>query len=132
MNNLYKASSNKFGQQVVKAEYHEKPLQGGTLGNVRLISGVAETNGGEKLPFDVVQKKQVKWERDGDSLSWRREYDLYKAGIENLLDENLHIPACYLAKINRDETEIELWIEYICGVSGAELSVTLLEKAAYC
>jgi hypothetical protein len=36
-----------------------------------------------------------------------------------------------MAYINRDETEIELWIEYISGVSGAELSADMLEKTAY-
>jgi hypothetical protein len=131
MNDLNTALGRKIGKRVVNAYYQEKSLQGGTLGDVRLVSGIAETDSGEKLPFEVVHKKQKKWERFGDPLSWRREYDLYHAGFENLLDGELHIPACYLTKMNSNETEMELWMEYLDGVSGVELSTDMLERTAY-
>jgi hypothetical protein len=131
MNDLITALSRKFGKRIMIAEHQEKSLQGGTLGDVRLVSGIAETDGGEKLRFEVVHKKQKKWERFGDPLSWRREYDLYHAGFDEFLRGDLHIPACYHAKMNGDGTEIELWMEYLDGVSGLELTTNMLEKAAY-
>jgi hypothetical protein len=131
MNDLLAVLSRKFGEEIVKTEHQEKSLQGGTLGDVRLVSGVAEIASKNKLPFDIVQKRQKKWARFGDPLSWRREYDLYHAGFNNLGDGDLHIPACYLAKMSKDEIEIELWMEYISGVSGRELTTDMLEKAAY-
>jgi hypothetical protein len=131
MNDLYKALSKKFDKQIVNTDQQEKPLQGGTLGDVRLISGIAETADGEKLPFDMVHKKQKKWERFGDPLSWRREVDLYHAGFDNLFDGDLRVPACYHATMNAEETEMALWMAYIGGVSGTELTTDMLEKAAY-
>jgi thiamine kinase-like enzyme len=131
MNDLMAALSRKAGKLVVNAEHQEKSLQGGTLGDVRLVSGIAETESGEKLPFDVVHKKQKKWERSGDPLSWRREYDLYHAGFDHFVSGDLHMPACYRAKMNGDATEMELWMAYIGGVSGAALTADMLEKAAY-
>jgi hypothetical protein len=131
MNDLFTALSRQFSKQIVKAEQQEKSLQGGTLGDVHLISGVAETTDGEKLPFAVVHKKQKKWERFGDPLSWRREIDLYEAGFDAYFRGDLRGPACYHAKMNADETEMALWMEYIGGVSGTELTTAMLEKAAY-
>ncbi len=47
------------------------------MGNVTLITGIAETMGGEKLPYRLVLEIQNKWGRyGGDPSSWRREYDL--------------------------------------------------------
>jgi hypothetical protein len=131
MNDLYKALSQKFSKQIVKTDQQEKSLQGGTLGDVRLISGMAETANGEKLPFAVVHKKQKKWERFGDPTSWRREVDLYRAGYDAFFDGDLRVPACYHATLNADETEMALWMAYIGGVSGRELTTDMLEKAAY-
>jgi hypothetical protein len=131
MNELLTALSYKLGKKIVNAEYQENSLQGGTLGDVRLVSGVAETDSGEKPPFEAVHKKQKKWERFADPLSWRREYDLYHAGFDKLLGGDLYIPACYLAKMNSDEFEMELWLEYLDGVSGVELSTDMLEITAY-
>jgi hypothetical protein len=131
MNDLLTALSRKCGKQIIKTEQLEEPLKGGTLGDVRLVSGIAETESGEKLPFEMVHKKQKKWERFGDPLSWRREYDLYHVGFDSMLGGELHIPVCYLAKMNSNETEIELWMEYINGVSGVALTDDMLEKAAY-
>jgi thiamine kinase-like enzyme len=129
MNNLYEALSRKFNKQITKTEHQEKSLQGGTVGDVCLVSGVAQTNDGEKLPFELVHKKQKKWERDGHPFSWRCEYDLYQSGLDKLLCGDLHIPACYFAEINEDE--ISLFIEYVKGVSGADLSIENLEEIAF-
>jgi hypothetical protein len=124
MNDLCKALSNKLGKKIVKTEHQEKSLQGGTLGDVRLVSGVAETESGEKLPFEVVYKKQKKWERDGHPFSWRCEYDLYQAGFDKLLCGDLHIPACCFSDISEDE--ISFFIEYVNGVSGADFAFVRL------
>ncbi|MDR0964347.1 MAG: hypothetical protein LBM60_07005, partial [Clostridium sp.] len=131
MNDINTALGRKFGKQIIKTEHQEKSLLGGTLGDVRLVSGVAETAYGEKLPFEVVHKKQTKWERFGDPHSWRREVDLYQAGFEQYFGGDLRIPACYLAKINSDETEMEQYTEFIGGVSGKDWTTDLLERAAY-
>jgi hypothetical protein len=48
-----------------------------------------------------------------------------------MLCGDLHIPACYLAKMNSDETEMELWMEYLDGVSGTHLTTNMLERTAY-
>lgn len=47
-------------------------LHGGTLGDVKLVSGIAKTADGEKIPYKIVQKRQEKWERPGAPGSWRR------------------------------------------------------------
>jgi len=62
---------------IIRASYRTKQLQGGTLGDVRLVTGMAESSNGKKLPHKVVLKILKKWERPGDPASWRREYDLY-------------------------------------------------------
>ena len=59
-----------FGKNITNAEYKTKQLHGGTVGEVRLVAGVAVTTGGEKLPYKVVLKIQKKWERQGDPGSW--------------------------------------------------------------
>ena len=53
-------------------------LHGGTLGNVKLITGECKTATGRIIPYKIVSKTQEKWERPGDPDSWHREYDLYK------------------------------------------------------
>jgi len=83
---------------------------------------------GEKLPYKIVFKTQKKWERPGDLNSWRREYDFYSSGMDTVLPENFRSPKCYHAEINGDE--IEIWMEYIEGVSGSELTIEMLEQAA--
>jgi len=92
------------------------PLHGGTLGDVKLIEG------------KFVKKTQKKWERHGDPLSWRREYDLYKSELGSVFTDALRWPECFFAE-DRGE-EIELWLEYIDGVSGTDLTVAMMEEAA--
>lgn len=119
----------KFDQNVVPAGYRIQQLHGGTLGDVRLIEGTAETHGGEHLPFQVVRKTQRKWERPGDPNSWRREYDLYDSGIDQVFTDTVRWPECYRATINGDETEI--WLEYLDGISGKDLTLETLALAAF-
>jgi len=100
------------------------------VGEVRLVAGVAATAGGEKLPYKVVLKIQKKWERQGDPGSWRREYDLYTSGFGTLFTDSLRWPECYHAQMNDEESEWQIWMEYIDGVSGNDLTVDMLVKAA--
>ncbi len=117
-----------LGKTITRADYQTKQLQGGTLGDVRLVTGAAETTDGEKLSYKVVWKKQKKWERPGDPNSWRREYDLYQGNLSAAFTPDLRWPECYHCELRDGETE--LWIEYIDGVSGSDLTIESLEQAA--
>jgi tRNA A-37 threonylcarbamoyl transferase component Bud32 len=127
---LCKVLANKFGAEVVRAVFNEKELQGGTLGDVRLVEGTAVTQNGDEVPYKVVWKTQKKWERPGDPGSWRREYDLYKSDFGTICSEVLRWPVCYHAEINESGDEIQIWMEYAEGVSGRDLTVDMLETAA--
>jgi tRNA A-37 threonylcarbamoyl transferase component Bud32 len=113
---------------IVHATYQTRQLHGGTLGNVQLVAGMAVTNDGGELPYRVVLKIQKKWERYGDSDSWRREYDLYRSDLDSSFSDSLKWPKCYHAELNNDETQI--WMEYIDGVSGLDLTGEMYERAA--
>ena len=117
-----------LGKAISRVEYQTKQLQGGTLGDVRLVMGMAETSDSENLPFKVVWKTQKKWERHGDPNSWRREYDLYVSDFNKTFTDSLRWPECYHAEMNGDE--IQLWMEYIEGVSGLNLTAEMYERAA--
>jgi len=117
-----------FGLPIIRADYQAKPLHGGTLGDVRLVTGTAVTADGEKRPYRLVAKAQRQWERYGDAGSWRREYDLYASGFGGLFEGPLRWPACYHAEMTGDRWEI--WMEYIEGVSGAALTNGMRERAA--
>jgi len=119
-----------FGATITSAGYQTKRLHGGTLGDVRLVTGIAIASGGEKLPYRVVLKIQGKWERHGDPGSWRREYDFYTSEFGTLFTDSLRWPDCYHAEINDEETETRLWIEYIEGISGLDLTGDMYERAA--
>lgn len=112
--------SKMLGKTISRADYQTRQLQGGTLGDVRLVTGKAETSDGENLPYKVVWKTQKKWERYGDPDSWRREYDLYASDFKKVFFDSFRCPECYHAEINGDE--IQLWMEYIDGVSGFNLT----------
>lgn len=120
-----------LGAEVIRASFNESELQGGTLGDVRLVEGVAETVNGDSLPYKVVWKKQRKWERPGDPLSWRREYDLYRSDFGTICSEVLRWPICYHTEMNEAEDEIQIWMEYAEGASGKALTIDMLERAAY-
>jgi thiamine kinase-like enzyme len=121
---LHHVLNKMFGVNVHRAEYKETELQGGTLGDVRLIEGTFETESGEKLPYKVVLKIQGKWERPGDPDSWRREYDLYLSDLGEVFR-----PKCYHAEMSGDKFQI--WLEYVEGVSGNALTTEMLEQATY-
>jgi len=119
-----------FGKKIIHADWKIKPLPCWTPDKVHLISGIAEPDGGEKLPYKVVLKIHRKTENCSGLDSWRREYDLYTANLKNLFTGSLLMPECYHAEINADETETQLWIEYIDGIYGGNLTVEMLECAA--
>ena len=120
--------SKMLDKTIIRADYQLQELQGGTLGDVRLVTGTVETSGGEILPYKIVWKTQKKFERYGDSDSWRREYDLYTSDFQKVFFDSFRWPECYHAEINDDE--IQLWIEYIDGVSGLNLTSAMYERIA--
>lgn len=127
---LNHALSRRFMKEIVSADCQTIPLQGGTVGKVYLITGIAETADGEKLPYRMVLKMQKKWERYGDPGSWRREYDLYTSDLGATFSDAFRWPACYHAEINAEESEFQLWLEFIEGVSGLDLTGDMYEQAA--
>ena len=108
-----------------------RPLNGGTVGQVRLITGLAQTADAGRLPFRLVEKTQRKWERPGDPDSWRREYDLYRSGLSALFDDTLRWPACFHADMNDEQDQTRIWMEYIEGPAGYALTPDMLEQAAH-
>ncbi|QUL55591.1 aminoglycoside phosphotransferase family protein [Paenibacillus tritici] len=127
---LYIALSQLFKTTITSADSQTVQLHGGTLGNVRLVTGTAETADGEHLPYRIVLKIQKKWERYNDPNSWRREYDLYASGLGTTFSHTFRWPVCYYSEINTDEDECQLWLEYIDGVSGLDLTAEMYEQAA--
>ena len=125
---LKRAVSSLLGAPVQRIEYKAISLQGGTLGDVQLLSGDTETRDGRKLPYQIVMKTQKRWERPGDSSSWRREYDLFSSALHTLFPDGFRSPKLYLAEM--DGNENRLWMEYVRGVSGAELTLDDLAQAA--
>ncbi|RUS46085.1 aminoglycoside phosphotransferase family protein [Cohnella sp. AR92] len=122
--------SQRFKTDIISADCQTMPLQGGTVGNVYLATGIAESADGEKSPYRIVLKIQKKWERYGDPGSWRREYDLYTSDLGATFSDAFRWPTCYHAEINAEENEFELWLEYIEGVTGLNLTGDMYEQAA--
>lgn len=122
--------SRQFKKDIVYADYQTTQLQGGTVGNVYLITGNAETVDDEKLPYRIVLKIQKEWERYGDPGSWRREYDLYASDLGATFSDAFRWPTCYHSEINAEENEFQLWLEYIDGVTGLDLTGDMYEQAA--
>lgn len=125
---LTTAVHHQFNQCLTLKSYNCTPLHGGTLGTVQRINGIALTTEGSEVPFSLVHKLQKKWKRNFDESSWRREYDLYMSGMDQLFTEALRWPKCYHASIT--EEELQLWTEYIAGASGLALTVDMFERAA--
>ena len=119
-----------YSVKITHASCEAKQLHGGTLGDVQLITGIAETADGKKLPYKIVLKTQKKWERYGDPNSWRREYDFYKSDFGTLFSDSFRWPKCYHAEINKEENETQIWMEYIDGISGLNLTCDMYEQAA--
>ncbi|MFC9541553.1 aminoglycoside phosphotransferase family protein [Lysinibacillus sp. NPDC056959] len=120
--------SKMLDKTIIRADYQLKELQGGTIGIVRLVTGMAETSDGENLPYKMIWKTQEKFERYGDPESWRREFDLYASDFKKVFSDSFRWPECYHAEINGDE--IQLWMEYIDGVSGLNLTSEMYERIA--
>ncbi|MFJ6208949.1 aminoglycoside phosphotransferase family protein [Lysinibacillus sp. NPDC092081] len=120
--------SKMLDKTIIRADYQLKELQGGTIGVVRLVTGMVETSDGENLPYKIVWKTQKKFERYGDPDSWRREYDLYVSDFKKVFSDSFRWPECYHVEINGDE--IQLWMEYIDGVSGLNLTSEMYERIA--
>jgi len=125
---LISVLSKMFDTSVTCADYQIKKLHGGSIGEVSLITGSAKMAGGGKLPYSVVLKVQGKFKRPNDLHSWRREYDLYMSDLDSLFTDCLYWPKCYHAELHDDC--IILWIEYIDGISGLNLTVEMYERAA--
>lgn len=120
--------SRMLNKNIIYADFQNQQLQDGTLGDVQLVTGTAEAVDGEKLPYKVVLKIQKKWVRPGDPDSWRREYDLYMSDFGKEFTDFFCWPKCYYAEINGNE--IQIWMEYIEGISSKDLTIEMLEQAA--
>ena len=120
-----------FGAEASITGCQTQPLKGGTVGQVRLITGQADSAAAGRRPFSLVQKTQQKWERPGDPDSWRREYDLYRSGLSDLFDDTLCWPNCLYADMNDDQDQTRIWMEYIEGPAGYALTPDMLERAAH-
>ncbi len=131
---LHLALSRQLQTEVADADYRTTALQGGTLASVYLLSGIALTADGLRLPYRVVLKVQKKWDRYGDPHSWRREYDLYASELEQTFSEGLRWPTCYHAEMNAEMNAeadgFELWLEYVEGTTGRHLTPEMYEQAA--
>lgn len=124
--NLRLALSKLFDKTIVRVEYQLTELQGGTIGTAQLVTGMVETSDRQQLPYKIVWKTQKKFERYGDPDSWRREYDLYASDFKKEFLDSFRWPECYHAEVNEDE--IQLWMEYIDGVSGLNLTSEMYER----
>jgi len=113
---------------IIRVDYQLKALQGGTVGDVQLVTGTVVTSDGENLPYKVVWKTRKKFERYGDPNSWRREYDLYASDFKEVFTDSFRLPVCYHTEVNDDE--IQLWMEYIDGVSGLNLTSEMYKRIA--
>lgn len=127
---LIHALNLQFQTDIISADFQTMSLQGGTVGNVYLVTGNAETADGEKMPYRIVLKIQKKWERYSDPGSWHREYDLYASDLGATFSDALRWPNCYYAELNDAENEFQLWLEYIDGVTGLDLTGDMYEQAA--
>lgn len=122
--------SKMLSEKIVDLDFHSKQLHGGTVGDVHLVTGNAKTSAGVILPYKIVLKTQKKWERYNDPYSWRREYDLYTSNFSALFSETFRWPECYHVEMNEEESETEIWMEYIDGISGLDLTGEMYERAA--
>lgn len=123
--------SKMLSAKIISVDFNSKQLHGGTVGDVHLVTGNAKTTDGEKLPFKIVLKTQKKWERHNDRDSWRREYDFYKSNFGALFSERFRWPECYHVEMNEAENETQIWMEYIDGISGLDLTGDMYERAAH-
>lgn len=128
---LKKVLSNTHKLPILDVAFDVRELQGGTVASVYLVEGTFVTPNKKQYTFKVVLKKQKKWERYRDSLSWRREFDLYSSNMTKFFTDSFRWPNCYHAEMNPEENQSELWLEYIDGITSVNLNKEMLEKAAY-
>lgn len=126
---LKKALKVMLGSTINNVTYEFEQLHGGTVGDVKLISGLAQGEDKKEIPYKVVLKTQKKWERPFDPLSWRREFDLYASSLDEAFDASFKWPTCYFKEM--EDESFTLWLEYIDGVTGEDLTVDMYEEAAY-
>jgi thiamine kinase-like enzyme len=125
---LLGALSEMLGTNVSNAEYAAEVLSGGTVGDVCRVTGTALTANGAQ-PFSLVLKEQRRWDRHGDPDCWRREYAIYKDGLDRRLFPSVKLPRCYL--LEEGEAFTRIWMEYIEGATGnKELNASELALAA--
>lgn len=126
---LQQVVSKMLNKPVVELTYETKMLHGGTVGQVYLVQGQATSLEGVSLPYQLVLKVQKKWERFGDTESWRREYDLYASDLASTFTPSFRWPTCYHTEMLEDVNYI--YMEAIEGVSGSALTGEMCERAAY-
>ena len=112
---LLSALGNMLKAEINDASFSTQVLQGGTVGEVCRIVGEAMAGNGF-LPYSIVLKTQRKWDRHGDPICWRREYDFYKNGLVDGLHNSIKLPRCFLLEFEDETTRI--WMEDISGVTG--------------
>ena len=128
-NTIHHALETLFHQPVLAYTYETNVLQGGTVGQVDLVTGTANING-ETKNFTLVYKYQKQWSRFKDPESWRREYDLYNSTFFSTIP-SFQVPNCYYAEMNAEENAYCLWLQYVEGASGLQLTVSMLTEACY-
>lgn len=112
-----------LAQDVVKViDWTYEELNGGSVGAVFLVQGLAQCSSGGVHPWSTVLKVQKCWRRMGDPLSWRRELLMYQSDIFSRLPEGLSVPKCY--SWEETDGEIWLWLEHLTGTHAENLSVT--------
>ena len=127
-----------FGVNIISADYEGEQLQDGMSG-VRLIEGMAETDGGEKMPYRLILK--VQYDRRPPFVpdswdSWTREYKIYASDFYKILneheifDEKLRMLKCYHSEISDDGDVYSLWLEYADGINDEALTLDNLEYIA--
>lgn len=55
---------------------------------------------------------------------------MYKSNIGALFSESFRWPECYHVEMNEEENETQIWMEYIEGISGLDLTSDMYECAA--
>ena len=58
---LVQVLSKMLAANIRHADYHTEVLQGGTIGNVLLITGKAETTGGEKISYNLNSRRDYNY-----------------------------------------------------------------------
>ncbi len=125
---LLQVLSKKLNKNIIDATYQLQKLHGGTVGQVHLVTGFATSDNQMIEPYQLVLKKQIKWERYGDLNSWRREFDLYNSDLSQTFSNDFAWPDCYKAVMSNNS--FELWMDYIEAPSGQDLTLEMYERAA--